>query len=811
MRSILRFIALATFTLSTFSVEASHLIGGNLAWYSTSQPNAYRFELTLYRDCRGGISLPTTSQNITGPFGNIVLFYNAGRSGAVSTNRCFTSQCNNLAGVEKYVYISNPITLNQGIPPTGWEFSYSACCYPTSKNTSASGMYFSTIMYPNAQGGLPDVSTVNDALSLLMLDGYGSKSFNLQPQYLGNADSVQTVLSSPLTGANTSVVFNSGYNALHPLPDSSESPLNGPFLYNPKTGVGSVSINDSNNLGGFYLMSVDHLYFKDGVLVAKINKPIPVLMGNTFQATPAPTVSVTDGNQAIPYQYGMAPPVFTLTTGDSLNLNFMAIDVGDSLRMRISSVLLDTARPGARGWGFYNNLQVNYLNANNSPLVNNLGITQVQLKAGKGNEAEGSALITFEVEDFNCPNNPICYPVMVQFKPSVAIQKFNRQDTIPLCSGNDSLFAKAFNNGAYWSPGNLVADSSASRTVFTGTTSTWLYLNDTVDPSHKDSVYIQVVPGSVSIGGNNGNLVLYDSVGLTQYQWRLNGIPYQVNTPTLFNPVYGVYDLTGTNGVCYYETDTVVVNAGNGFAIAPPSGANSVLPERQQLDSTYGFQFAVMNGNLVTEQFSLNSVQVYGISSTANKNSFSTITLKVFDATQTEIYGTQLVLDPNSPSVDFNPSLTLDEGQDYYVTVSGDTNAYYSFYQSQSTPYTVGSFMQPGGQLEVKAVLKGPSTTGAPSQASDKHPALTLSLSSTIGLAERTTAQFSLYPNPASDQLNLRYESSDELQFEIYALSGQLLIETTLSPERKYIDISQLSPGTYFIKSKLGQQKFVKQ
>jgi hypothetical protein len=105
-------------------------------------------------------------------------------------------------------------------------------------------------------------------------------------------------------------------------------------------------------------------------------------------------------------------------------------------------------------------------------------------------------------------------------------------------------------------------------------------------------------------------------------------------------------------------------------------------------------------------------VYLYGISSTFNKNAFSQATLKLFDSGQNELYSSTLALQPNSPSVVYLPQINLNEGQDYYLTLSGDTNAYYSMYQSPATPYQLGGLIGPSGLLEVKNIFKGMDTSG---------------------------------------------------------------------------------------------------
>lgn len=86
---------------------------------------------------------------------------------------------------------------------------------------------------------------------------------------------------------------------------------------------------------------------------------------------------------------------------------------------------------------------------------------------------------------------------------------------------------------------------------------------------------------------------------------------------------------------------------------------------------------------------------------------------------------------------------------------------------------------------------------------------------STLGVAENTTKQFYLYPNPTADFLNIQL---NELQAElsgakIYDLTGRMVSDAKISNSR--IDVQSLTTGTYVIilqdtKGEKYAQKFIK-
>ena len=141
----------ALLALGSFNTKASHLLGGEIYWECTANGN-YIFTLVLYRDCTG-ISIPTGTQFINGPAGNISCTYISSLSGDVSPdcpNSALDIDCSagDDGGIEKGVYRSSQVNLN-GIPPAaGWEFSWTSCCRPSLENTNASGYFLRSKMYP---------------------------------------------------------------------------------------------------------------------------------------------------------------------------------------------------------------------------------------------------------------------------------------------------------------------------------------------------------------------------------------------------------------------------------------------------------------------------------------------------------------------------------------------------------------------------------------------------------------------------------------------------------------------------------------
>ncbi len=84
-----------------------------------------------------------------------------------------------------------------------------------------------------------------------------------------------------------------------------------------------------------------------------------------------------------------------------------------------------------------------------------------------------------------------------------------------------------------------------------------------------------------------------------------------------------------------------------------------------------------------------------------------------------------------------------------------------------------------------------------------------------MGIGENATLNFSIYPNPSSDLINIVFEKQLN-SIEVYNNLGQLVIENSdQSANKSRLEIATLTPGVYFIKIKtkndeIGVRRFLK-
>lgn len=80
-----------------------------------------------------------------------------------------------------------------------------------------------------------------------------------------------------------------------------------------------------------------------------------------------------------------------------------------------------------------------------------------------------------------------------------------------------------------------------------------------------------------------------------------------------------------------------------------------------------------------------------------------------------------------------------------------------------------------------------------------------------LGLKQmESISKFKLYPNPTNDILVIERDISQKEEMEILDIHGQLVKKAMLSTAETSIDISNLTPGVFFIRIGKAYQKIIK-
>lgn len=271
-----RFLLLLLALSSLTSLKATHIIGGEISWETTTN-NQYIFTLVLYRDCNG-IAMPANAQVINYPGGSISL----PRISLSNVDPFMGNTCTAFSPcfVQKGVFRSAPVSLNGTPPATGWEFSWSSCCRNQYQNSGAQGYYINATMFPYTPPGAAnpvDYSTFQNNSPILSNDRILAVCDGLvehNPWLIEtDLDSVIVSFGDLYTAAGTPLVYNAGYSVNAPLPDSTENPLNGPVTIDSQSGL--VSFETYGATPGWYIIGLEAHEYREGQLISTIRRDLP--------------------------------------------------------------------------------------------------------------------------------------------------------------------------------------------------------------------------------------------------------------------------------------------------------------------------------------------------------------------------------------------------------------------------------------------------------------------------------------------------------------------------------------------------------
>lgn len=295
----------ATILLSLFSLMgfASHYMGGEITWECQGN-GQYIFKLAIYRDCNGqDITDPLLKIEVWGhpTVSEIDCFFDSSIDlsptctevigGPIELNCGSGSSGGNGAGaIEKFIYISQPITLG-GVPPAGgWAFTHDSFSrnydLDNIANPSTTGITIWARMYPhnNLDGNPCYDSSPQFGQNPLTITCSGSDFTIEQNNYDPDGDSLVFEWGIPLdhflSGSfdppnnPVPVAYNSGFSFDNPTPDQAFSPSNIPASLNPNTG----SVNFTSNTIGNYAINVLIKAYRDGQLISETSREIQVIV-----------------------------------------------------------------------------------------------------------------------------------------------------------------------------------------------------------------------------------------------------------------------------------------------------------------------------------------------------------------------------------------------------------------------------------------------------------------------------------------------------------------------------------------------------
>lgn len=263
------------FTFFSNSMQASHLMGGDLTYVSVGG-NSYRIKLTLYRDCSGVAMDPSeviaiSSTNCSVSTSAVALLepgYPIELS-SLCPAQLGNSTCNGgtLLGVQEYVY-SVVYTLPTAC--TDWTFSYTNCCrnYGITTGPAAQSFYFeaklNSVLAPGNNS--PDFYT-----KPIPFFGVGQPQNYSHATNESDGDVLVYSIVTPRQNVGTPVTYNAPWSYTYPVTTAS-----GTYSINSATGqIQFTPILVQNSVTAVLVEE-----FRNGVLIGSVLRDIQIIVIN---------------------------------------------------------------------------------------------------------------------------------------------------------------------------------------------------------------------------------------------------------------------------------------------------------------------------------------------------------------------------------------------------------------------------------------------------------------------------------------------------------------------------------------------------
>lgn len=319
-------VSILIIVLPVLPLQASHITGGELYWQCNGNQD-YVFTLTIYTHCNPAV-MPAGAENIHGPNGMITAHFDT----VIKLNE--NGSCGGACLMEKWVYVSDPVSLSGTPPSTGWDFIWTSCCRPTYQNTSGGASYYlkaSMFPYtpPGASNALDASACYDQAPRFSFEPSYrtcqGPFSFSTGP-IDADQDSLSVSFTAPLGNSGNPISFDPGYSAQHPFPDSTENSANGPNFVDPHSGV--FSLETQGAISGDYVFAMEARAYRDGQLIASAMREAPLTQLDSTSCgngNNAPNLQLSSNN-AIGLSQAGAVYRLTARQGDTIDLQLSATD-----------------------------------------------------------------------------------------------------------------------------------------------------------------------------------------------------------------------------------------------------------------------------------------------------------------------------------------------------------------------------------------------------------------------------------------------------------------------------------------------------
>jgi hypothetical protein len=625
-------------------------------------------------------------------------------------------------------------------------------------------------------------------------------TMTLAPKILGpGMDSVSIHLRPWEVGFS----FKSGYSYINPVPDRSESLLNGDNVFSQQQKSFTFEINTSAGLPQIPFESALPLryeYHSQNAVFAEALTQGYVNLSSAADSSSAVTVYDFNG-QFSAINNRMTRDTIVLWYGDSLQLDLTTIKAGVNLQWDLDFNGIHAGMGPANDTTWQSG-QFSSLNTNGNFLASALSKARFSWAPGSNNYFLGPKTfkLIFTVRHGNCASlKERTLELVVHLKMPLRIftSHGNEIDTITACEGqlnstNLMVPMSEDTTSFYWSPGYIFGGRDSAFQYFPyfdSLVSGYIYIRRFSDSMALDSVYIKNFPTLANLYSlNNNGAFLYLPDSLDDFRsWSHNGLHIAFNKkdslPILGSGTYRAWYNRGD--ICPTPSDSSWVE-GKFFA-ANYDHRDSIYTFTTALngqDSVFRLNFAEPNLSIFLRE--INLLQV-----TNTSTQFRTLDYRFGDSSGIIIQDTLRI----APQQYFHFEQILIEkaltaNHPYYLEIRLSRDLSIGAYQDISFPQEI----RVSRPMDFLSFEKG---KGSASLIPDQRPfAVGLVFDNFVGNPEAVENAWNIYPNPAQDYLQVESLNQEGKLFTISDLQGRIIQSGNLQSNGR-IDLNNLAKGSY--------------
>ena len=385
-------------------------------------------------------------------------------------------------------------------------------------------------------------------------------------------------------------------------------------------------------------------------------------------------------------------------------------------------------------------------------------------------------------------------------------------NSLSVCTGDSVMLSLDNGESGIWPDGNVGNVYYAKYTGYFYA----LVTNASGCSSYSDSVYVNIIntpisiqpSGPLSTCSNQKVTFTVVGAGFSSFQWNKNGLPIGGATSLTYKPsVSGTYSVSAIDSL-----GCTSLSQGSMLTIRSAPVANYVLSNQLDVCKDSLVTFTANSGNNLSYQWQKNGVNITGantkVFNSQTSGSYRVVISNVWGCTKVSATTAIPILDPVATVFVMGSNVICTGDSVRLETNTGSGLSYQWLRNNSPVSGAVNSFFYAKKSGSYKVIVTnsmGCSTTsgGKSISVGNCNPAANAELNSQrIQEEVESMLDFSVFPNPFSELINIRFESEHgDVQWTLLDLAGRIMLSGDVSSDKMdlLIDGNKLPAGSYLI------------